>query len=95
MSDPIVMDPWQHMSKWFQNDDINPFHTAHGRNLWDFVGQDININQLFNEAMGSDARLVTSLVLKHSRNIFERLNLVVDVGGGTVTVAKAIAEAFS
>ncbi|KAL7604406.1 trans-resveratrol di-O-methyltransferase [Lactuca sativa] len=94
MLDPILMDPWQHLSKWFQNDDVNPFHTAHGRNLWDFAGHDPNLNQFFNEAMGSDARLVTSLVLKHSTNVFERLNSIVDVGGGTGTVAKAIAEAF-
>ncbi|KAL4586375.1 hypothetical protein LXL04_011011 [Taraxacum kok-saghyz] len=94
MLDPILMDPWHHMSTWFQNDDVNPFHTTHGSNLWDLAGQDPNLNQFFNEAMGSDARLVTSVVLKH-RHVFENLNSIVDVGGGTGTVAKAIADAFS
>ncbi|KAI3764142.1 hypothetical protein L2E82_14145 [Cichorium intybus] len=94
MLDPILMDPWQHMSKWFQNDDVNPFHTAHGMMLWDFAGQDPNLNQFFNEAMSSDARLVTSVVLKHCGNVFKSLNPIVDVGGGTGTVAKAVAEAF-
>ncbi|MFS8027868.1 putative winged helix-like DNA-binding domain superfamily [Helianthus anomalus] len=29
--DPIRMDPWQHMSKWSQNDDVTLFYTTHGR----------------------------------------------------------------
>ncbi|KAI3711126.1 hypothetical protein L2E82_40985 [Cichorium intybus] len=70
MLDPIMMNPWQHMS------------------------QDPNLNQFFNEAMSSDARLVTSVVLKHCGNVFKSLNSIVDVGGGTGTVAKAVAEAF-
>lgn len=94
MLDPILMDPWQHMSTWFQNDDVNPFHTAHGRKLWDFAGQDLKLNQFFNEAMGSDARLATSIVLKHCGDVFRSLNSIVDVGGGTGTFAKAIAKAF-
>ncbi|KAI3711129.1 hypothetical protein L2E82_40990 [Cichorium intybus] len=94
MLDPILMDPWQHMSKWFQNDDVNPFQTAHGMMLWDFAGQDPNLNQSFNEAMGSDARLVSSVVLKHCGNVFKNMNSIVDVGGGTGSFAKAIAEAY-
>ncbi|KAJ0444408.1 putative O-methyltransferase domain, plant methyltransferase dimerization [Helianthus annuus] len=33
--DPILVDLWQHMSKWFQNNDVTPFHTTHARMLWD------------------------------------------------------------
>ncbi|KAI3522152.1 hypothetical protein L1887_11632 [Cichorium endivia] len=92
--DPILMDPFQHMSKWFENDDTNPFHTAHGRTLWDLSGHDSKLNQLFNAAMASDARLVTSVILRDCGDVFKRLNSIVDVGGGTGTFAKAIAEAF-
>ncbi|KVG04787.1 Caffeate O-methyltransferase (COMT) family [Cynara cardunculus var. scolymus] len=93
--DPILMDPWQHMSNWFQNnDDISPFQTTHGRSFWDFAGQEPKLNQLFNEAMASDAILVTDAILKHCRGAFEGLNSIVDVGGGTGTVAQAIAKAF-
>ncbi|KAI3767415.1 hypothetical protein L2E82_17514 [Cichorium intybus] len=94
MLDPTLMDPWQHMSKWFQNDDVNPFHTAHGRTLWDLAGQDSKLNQFFNAAMASDARLVTSVILRDCGHAFKGLNSIVDVGGGTGTVAKAIAKAF-
>ncbi|KAI3719734.1 hypothetical protein L6452_20638 [Arctium lappa] len=95
MLDPMLMNPWQHLSKWFQNDgDICPFQTTHGRSLWDFAGQEPKLNQLFNDAMASDARLVTNVILKDCKAAFEGLNSIVDVGGGTGTVTKAIAKAF-
>ncbi|KAJ0444807.1 putative O-methyltransferase domain, plant methyltransferase dimerization [Helianthus annuus] len=94
MLDPMLMDPWQHLSKWFQNDDVNPVQTTYGRILWDLAGQEKNLNQFFNEAMASDARLVTSVVLEHCGGVFEGLDSIVDVGGGTGTFAKGIAKAF-
>ncbi|KAJ0462014.1 putative O-methyltransferase domain, S-adenosyl-L-methionine-dependent methyltransferase [Helianthus annuus] len=92
--DPILVDPWQHMSKWFQNNDVTPFHTTHGRMFWDLAGQEPKLNQLFNEAMASDARLVTSVILKHCGGVFEGIESIIDVGGGTGTFAVAIAKAF-
>ncbi|KAI3711124.1 hypothetical protein L2E82_40983 [Cichorium intybus] len=53
--DPIMMDPWQHMSKWFQNDDVTPFHTTYERSIWDHASQDPKLNQFINETMASDA----------------------------------------
>ncbi|KAJ0444806.1 putative trans-resveratrol di-O-methyltransferase [Helianthus annuus] len=94
MLDPMLMDPWQHLSKWFQNDDVTPFHTTHGRMLWDLAGREPKLNQFFNEGMASDARLVTSVILKDCGGIFEGLESIVDVGGGSGTVAEAIAKAF-
>ncbi|KAI3825876.1 hypothetical protein L1987_07582 [Smallanthus sonchifolius] len=91
--DPVLIDPWQNLSKWFQNDDATPFQTTHGKMFWDLAGQE-PINQLFNEAMASDARLVTSIILKQCGSVFEELDSIVDVGGGTGTVAEAIAKAF-
>ncbi|XP_076926456.1 trans-resveratrol di-O-methyltransferase-like [Bidens hawaiensis] len=91
---PILMDPWENMSKWFQNDDATPFHTTNGRSFWDLAGQDPKLNQFFNEGMASDSRIVTSVVLKHCEGIFEGLDSIVDVGGGTGTVADSIAKAF-
>ncbi|KAJ0837678.1 putative trans-resveratrol di-O-methyltransferase [Helianthus annuus] len=94
MLDPMLMDPWQHLSKWFQNDDVNPVQTTYGRILWDLAGQEKNLNKFFNEAMASDARLVTSVVIEHCGGVFEGLDSIVDVGGGTGTFAKGIAKAF-
>ncbi|KAL6329955.1 hypothetical protein AAG906_039870 [Vitis piasezkii] len=94
MLDPILTKPWHYVSAWFQNDDPTPFDTAHGRTFWDYGGHEPKINNFFNEAMASDARLVTSVLIKDCKGVFEGLNSLVDVGGGTGTVAKAIANAF-
>ncbi|KAG5551984.1 hypothetical protein RHGRI_010164 [Rhododendron griersonianum] len=94
MLDPVLTKPWHHVSEWFQNDDPTPFDTAHGRTFWDYAGHEPRLNHFFNDAMASDARLVTSMVVKDCKVVFDGLNSLVDVGGGTGTVAKAIADAF-
>uniref|UniRef100_A0A2N9IEG4 O-methyltransferase C-terminal domain-containing protein n=1 Tax=Fagus sylvatica TaxID=28930 RepID=A0A2N9IEG4_FAGSY len=61
--------------------------------LWDYCNQSPEYNNIFNEGMASDSRLM-SLVVKDYKPIFEGLGSLVDVGGGTGTVAKIISEAF-
>ncbi|KAJ4841477.1 putative O-methyltransferase 3, partial [Turnera subulata] len=78
----------------FENDDPTPFDTAHGRTFFDYAGHEPRLNNFFNEAMASDARLVISVVINECKHVFEGLKSLVDVGGGTGTVAKAIADAF-
>lgn len=94
MLDPILLSPWLKLSTWFQNDDPTPFDTAHGKSFWEYAGDEPKINNFFNEAMASDARLATRVVIHKCKDVFEGLNSLVDVGGGTGTVAKAIAKAF-
>ncbi|XP_048328169.2 probable O-methyltransferase 3 [Ziziphus jujuba] len=94
MLDPILTQPWNQLSTWFQNDKLTPFDTAHGMPFWEYGGHDTNIGNFFNDAMASDARLVTAVVIDKCKDVFEGLESLVDVGGGTGTVAKAIANAF-
>ncbi|GMP54714.1 hypothetical protein CsSME_00019786 [Camellia sinensis var. sinensis] len=94
MLDPILTKPWHHVSEWFQNGDPTPFDTAHGRTLWEYGRHEPRLNHFFNQAMASDARLVTKVLVKDCKGVFEDLHSLVDVGGGTGTVAKAIADAF-
>ncbi|KAK4723569.1 hypothetical protein R3W88_026348 [Solanum pinnatisectum] len=67
---------------------------AHGRTFWDCAGHEPRLNHFINDAMASDAKLVMSVVMKYSKDVFEGLNSIVDVGGGTGTVAKTIAKIF-
>ncbi|XP_059306782.1 trans-resveratrol di-O-methyltransferase-like [Lycium ferocissimum] len=92
--DPILMDPWHSLGKWFKNDDSTPFATAHGKPLFEYAGDEPRLNRLFNEAMASDARLIMSVLIKNGKGVFEGLTSLVDVGGGIGTVAKAISNAF-
>ena len=94
MLDPVLIKPWHTLNTWFQNDDPTPFDTAHGMPLWDYGNKDPSMGHFFNDAMASDARLVTSVVIDDCKGVFEGLDSLVDVGGGTGTVAKAIADAF-
>ncbi|CAI0385383.1 unnamed protein product [Linum tenue] len=94
MLDPILLKPWHHVSRWFGNEDPTPFQTAHGATFWDFAGGQPGLNGFFNDAMASDARLVTTVLVSEFRGAFEGMGSLVDVGGGTGTVAKAIAAAF-
>ncbi|KAI3465820.1 hypothetical protein Pfo_022483 [Paulownia fortunei] len=92
--DPILIDPWHHVSEWFQNDSPSSFVTKHGRTIWEYAGIKQRWNELFNKGMASDARFASSLLIKECKQVFEGLKSMVDVGGGTGTVAKAIADAF-
>ncbi|KAK7385602.1 hypothetical protein VNO78_31328 [Psophocarpus tetragonolobus] len=94
MLDPILTNPWHQFSNWFKNGDLTPFETAHGLLLWDYAGTDPKLNNLFNDAMASDAQLVSSLVIEKCKGVFMGLESLVDVGGGTGTMAKAIAKSF-
>lgn len=94
MLDPVMTKPWDFLSTWFQNDDPTPFDTANGLTFWDYGSHEPKIARFFNDAMASDARLVTAVVIDKCKGVFEGLESLIDVGGGTGTVAKAIAAAF-
>ncbi|KAG5233297.1 6a-hydroxymaackiain methyltransferase family protein [Salix suchowensis] len=67
---------------------------AHGKTIWEYTGQDPRLNNLFNAAMASDSILVSKVLVSKCKGVFEGVNSLVDVGGGTGTMAKAISEAF-
>ena len=47
----------------------------------------------FNEAMASDSQMV-NLAVRDCKEVFEGLDSIVDVGGGTGTTSRIICEAF-
>ncbi|KAF5948267.1 hypothetical protein HYC85_014224 [Camellia sinensis] len=65
--DPILTKPWHFLSDWFQTDDATPFTTAHGRSFWEYNAEEPRLGNLFNEAMASDSRLITSVLIKTAR----------------------------
>lgn len=94
MLQPALTDPWQFLSIWFQTDDQTPFETAHGVPFWKYMRNKPKEGEVFNAGMASDARLVINVLLEKHRSVFEGVESLVDVGGGTGTVAKAISQAF-
>ncbi|XP_030507286.2 probable O-methyltransferase 3 [Cannabis sativa] len=91
---PVLTKSFDVLNTWFQNDSPTSFDTANGRTFWDYGSHEPKLAQLFNDGMASDARLVTSVVIEKCKGVFEGVERLVDVGGGTGTVAKSIATAF-
>ncbi|KAK4481887.1 hypothetical protein RD792_012798 [Penstemon davidsonii] len=94
MLEPVMTDPWHNLSEWFQSEHRAAFSMAHGMTFWEYAGQEPKLNHFFNEAMTSDARLVSGIIVKDCKQVFEGVKSLVDVAGGTGTVAKAIASDF-
>ncbi|KAL3727013.1 hypothetical protein ACJRO7_031852 [Eucalyptus globulus] len=81
---------------WMRDgEDVHPttYEMAHGVPAWDAL-RNLKANSLFNEAMASDSSLIARVVVDTCGGVFEGLSLVVDVGGRTGTMGKAITEAF-
>lgn len=70
------------------------YETAHGMAIWEYASKEPRLNDIFNTAMLSDSRLVSRVVVEKCKCVFEGLESLVDAGGGTGTMAKAIAESF-
>lgn len=94
--DPVLLaKPWYHMSEWLTNEDhIAPFEMAHGETMWEKIRHEPRLSSLFHDAMASDSNLVTSALVRDCKHVFEGVESLVDVGGGTGMTTRAIADAF-
>ena len=93
MLDPVFVSPWHFLESWFRGDKVTPFESAHGMGLWNYADQNPDFNDSFNKALASDSGMM-NLVVKDCKPVFEGLDTLVDVGGGTGTCARIISEAF-
>lgn len=91
---PDMIDPWHQFSAWLKNDDITAFETTHGMSFWDYLARDSKFNNSFNESMAKDTRLVSDLLVEKCKGVFHEVESLVDVGGGTGTMAKTLAKSF-
>jgi len=84
---------WSHLKKWTYEDDLTLFDVSLGSKAWGFLGKNQEKNNLFNKAMASDSQMM-NVALRGCNWVFEGVESIVDVGGGTGTTAKAISDAF-
>jgi isoflavone-7-O-methyltransferase len=91
--DPVLMSPWFSLGEWIQGKERTPFEACHGMSFREYGKRNIKFINNLNEAMASDSQLV-SLVVKEHMEIFESVDSLVDVGGGTGTLARSIADAY-
>ncbi|KAH6775380.1 hypothetical protein C2S52_012941 [Perilla frutescens var. hirtella] len=94
--DPMLTKPWHHMSEWLANE-CHPtqFEAAHGLAFWERAAHEPSMGSLFDEAMCSDSRLVARVLVRDYKHVLDGIESLVDIGGGTGTMAKAIVDALS
>ncbi|XP_050223453.1 trans-resveratrol di-O-methyltransferase-like [Mercurialis annua] len=79
------------LGDWFKNDKLEDtvYDQAHGMEFWEYNSRNPEYNEIFNEAMASDSRMM-NLVIGDRKGIFDGLNSIVDVGGGNGSLGKVI-----
>ncbi|XP_042485137.1 probable O-methyltransferase 3 [Macadamia integrifolia] len=91
---PVFVSTWHYFGEWFKTTEQRLFKMAHGVSLWEYNSQHPEMNAVFNEGMASDARFLMNIVVRKCPEVYQGLKSLVDVGGGTGTAARTIAEAF-
>ncbi|RZC51621.1 hypothetical protein C5167_020050 [Papaver somniferum] len=94
MNDKDLLAPWHHLNEGLTGN-CNAFEKALGKSIWVYMSVNPEKNQLFNEAMACDSKLVNSALVSECKSVFcDGTKTLVDVGGGTGAAMMAISEAF-
>ncbi|KAL8464488.1 hypothetical protein ACS0TY_034134 [Phlomoides rotata] len=75
------------------DDKATAFVTTHRRSQWELHAEDPRFNEVFNQSMACDTKLLMNVIVKDAGNVFQGMESMVDVGGGT-GMARLIADAF-
>ncbi|GAU37950.1 hypothetical protein TSUD_269650 [Trifolium subterraneum] len=93
---PSAMDMWHSSKKWFgEEKELGLYESATGETFFDFLNKDSEtyILSMFQGFMAADSQMM-KFALKDCNHVFEGLESLVDVAGGTGVVSKLILEAF-
>ncbi|KAL3509279.1 hypothetical protein ACH5RR_028680, partial [Cinchona calisaya] len=63
------------------------YDPLHGKNFRDFNARDPRFRKVFYQAMACDSQLITEVMATECKYVFEGLTSLVDIGGGSGTVA--------
>ncbi|KAK4275988.1 hypothetical protein QN277_018992 [Acacia crassicarpa] len=93
---PSMINLYHHLGKWARGDESTLKETIfnEGNIACDLFKQNPADIAVVQEGMASDSRLIKVALIRDFKYVFDGLSSIVDVGGGTGTVAKIICEAF-
>ncbi|KAL1106383.1 hypothetical protein V6Z11_D04G200000 [Gossypium hirsutum] len=96
MSSPTCLAPWHSLSARVleTGNNISPFEVANGKDLWSYAEANPDFRELFNNAMGCDARLTVQATIEGCPEVFDGVESLVDVGGGNGTALSLLVKAF-
>ncbi|KAF8413928.1 hypothetical protein HHK36_001924 [Tetracentron sinense] len=89
---PWLLAPWHCLSKCIKEGGT-AFEKTHGSEIWDFALANPEFNKLLNEAMACTSKITMKAILSAYKDGFDGVGSLVDVGGGTGTVATEIVKA--
>ncbi|KAK1268579.1 Trans-resveratrol di-O-methyltransferase [Acorus gramineus] len=92
--DLVMQSPWQSLGKWFHSDQPTSFAKVHGVDIFGMAERSERFNRMINEAMACDSRLMVKALVEKHRDAFVGVKSLVDVGGGTGSLAATIGKAF-
>nr|AQX17822.1 hydroxycinnamic acids/hydroxycinnamoyl CoA esters OMT [Pinus sylvestris] len=91
-NDKTTLAPWHHFNECVLEGGV-AFKKANGAEIWSYASDHPDFNNLFNNAMACNARIVMKAILSKYQG-FHSLNSLVDVGGGTGTAVAEIVRAY-
>ncbi|XP_028766541.1 isoflavone-7-O-methyltransferase 9-like [Neltuma alba] len=81
------------LGRWFKGEEKTIVESAFGLGFWDLLERDHQYIKSFNEGMASDSQMI-NMALRDCKSIFDGLETLVDVGGGTGTTCRIIFETY-
>ncbi|OMO91938.1 O-methyltransferase, family 2 [Corchorus olitorius] len=93
-SSPVMLAPWHSLSTRVLASGNSPFEATHGEDLWSYAETNPGHRKIFDEAMACDARLAVPAIIEGCPEVFDGVESLVDVGGGTGTALSILVKAF-
>ncbi|GMN44285.1 hypothetical protein TIFTF001_013470 [Ficus carica] len=90
--DKVLMESWYYLKEAVLEGGI-PFNKAHGMTSFDYHGQDLRFNKVFNKGMSDHSTITMKKILETYKG-FDGLTSIVDVGGGTGAVLSMIVSKY-
>ncbi|XP_078158787.1 myricetin O-methyltransferase-like [Carex rostrata] len=96
VTEPENCNTLSQMGNWFKSSGAGSLYQMkhEGQSLWESTKEKKEFGNLFNDAMACHSRKLMKDVVASCPQLFDGLKSLVDVGGGTGTTVKVIAETF-
>ncbi|KAG9447455.1 hypothetical protein H6P81_013583 [Aristolochia fimbriata] len=94
VTDKDMMGAFYHIKDGLHPGVPTAFEAGLGKTLWEHLAEKPEMNRVFNDVMAHETRFVTSSLVGECADVFAGVGSLVDVGGGTGTASRAIAQGF-
>ncbi|KAI3877102.1 hypothetical protein MKX03_027628 [Papaver bracteatum] len=98
IDDPLAINGWHELTDYCLSpaDAPVPFVKMHGKTMWEFAAEIPEVNELFNNSMACDTKLVMPAFLQGCHSILNKgtVKKMVDIGGGTGAAMSYVVKAF-